>query len=1128
MNRFTFGALLAALVVFAIVPCSAQAEAEGTGWEAFAQAYPTNLHPGGGGTIQINVINVGAKESRGASTVTDTLPEGVKAIAAGGMGKEKESTAGLMSKQEEEKVYGGQRWECEGIGSETVTCTSNPEYLKPLPLLTHEPYEFLPDERIGIAVQVKEGVVGTFPNRVSVAGGGAGVRTVVSDPVTLSPSEAGYGFSGWDVWFTNADGSIDTQAGSHPYETTFAVGFDELANGHTAGGELRDLRVALPPGFFGEPNSSPRCTRAQLDAGECPADTQIGSNLAMLSQSGGGGSEGATVSPVYNMVPPPGVVDQFSVNVLGYTVLFDTGPRGHGDYELVTRIDNLPQTELDGNILTLWGVASEASHTPARCTHVVTSTGSRQEECGLPSTAPPRPFLTLPTSCAAPQSFTIEGLGTWEDEGAHAQASVYSHNQLDAPVGFTGCSNLSFNPALFTAPDSGQADTPTGLGVNVTFPQETLRVPETLVESTVKNTTVTLPEGLVVNPGQAAGLQACSEAQAKLNEEGAPACPSASKVGTVKIQTPLLENELESELTGAVYVLASQPPNLELLIAASGDGINLKLPAHVHLDEATGQLTTTLAETPALPFTSFELAFSGGAQAALATPASCGTYTTTSDFTPWASPFIGDSLPSSSFQVTSGPGGGSCLPSPLPFSPELIAGATNPKGGAFTSFSLLLTRGDGQQRIEKLQFKAPEGLSGMLSTVALCGEPQAREGTCSSTSRIGHTSVASGPGPYPLVLPQPGDPEFPIYLTGPYDGAPFGLSIVTPIVAGPFNLGTIVTRAKIEIDPVTAQITVTTDPLPQIVDGVPTDLRLIDSVIDREGFMFNPTRCAPSSFSGTAWGAPPPGVGGPGATAAISDSFDVVGCKGLAFAPKFSVSTSGKTSKADGASLTARVSYPSAPQGTQADIGSVKVDLPKQLPSRLTTLHGACTAAQFDADPAGCPASSVVGHAVVHTPVLPLPLEGPAYFVSNGGEAFPNLIVVLQGEGVTIELVGDTFISKAGITSSTFRAVPDQPFSSFELTLPEGPYSALAANVNLCTSKLAMPTEFVAQNGAVIDQSTPITVTGCTKVKTLTRSEKLKAALKTCHKQKGAKRTACEKAARKHYDAKTSKKKKQQ
>jgi hypothetical protein len=363
-------------------------------------------------------------------------------------------------------------------------------------------------------------------------------------------------------------------------------------------------------------------------------------------------------------------------------------------------------------------------------------------------------------------------------------------------------------------------------------------------------------------------------------------------------------------------------------------------------------------------------------------------------------------------------------------------------------------------------------------------------------------------------------------LTGPYEGAPFGLSIVTPVIAGPFDLGTIVTRARIEVDPRTAQITVTTDPLPQIVKGVPTDLREINAIIDRPGFLFNPTNCAPQEFTGIATSA------GSAATAPLATHFGMGSCQSLKFKPRFSATASGRNSKANGASLDVKVVYPSEPQGSEANIAKVKVDLPKQLPSRLTTLQKACTAAQFDANPAGCPSASVVGHAIVHTSVLPVPLEGPAYFVSNGGEAFPNLIMVLQGYGVTVDLVGDTFINKAGITSSTFKTVPDVPFNTFELNLPQGPASALATNVpakaaySLCGQKLVMPTELIAQNGAVINQSTPIGVAGCAKTKALTRAQKLARALRACHKKlKGHKRTSCERAARKRFGAVKAKKK---
>ncbi len=668
------------------------------------------------------------------------------------------------------------------------------------------------------------------------------------------------------------------------------------------------------------------------------------------------------------------------------------------------------------------------------------------------------------------------------------------------PVGFTGCEDLSMEPSLSTSPDTTFADTPAGLTADVKIPQESLTLPEGLVASTLKNTTVTLPEGVVINPGQAAGLVACQAAEADVHSEGPSSCPSASKVGTVHIRTPLLEGELESELEGDVYVLQSNPPNLQLLLAASADGIYLKLVGNVHLNEATGQLTTTFSETPELPFTDLKLAFSGGAQAALATPTGCGSYTTTSDLTPWSSPFAEDLYPNSSFAISSGPDGSACA-SPLPFSPSLTAGATTDQAGGYTSFTLLLQRADDQQRVSTLQFKTPAGLLGMISKVPLCEEPQAAAGACSAASQIGHTVVAAGPGPYPLVVPEPGQSPAPIYLTGGYKGAPYGLSIAVPVIAGPFNLGTVVVRARIEVDPHTAQLTVTTDPLPSVLDGIPTDLRTINAVIDREGFMFNPTNCSSQAFAGTAKSTE-------GTVAPISSHFQVGSCQSLKFAPDFTVSTAGKTSKKDGASLEAKIVYPTGALGdnqasSQANIAAVKVDLPKQLPSRLTTLQKACVAKVFEANPAGCPKESVVGYATAVSPVLPVPLRGPAYFVSHGGEAFPSLIVVLQGYGVTVDLVGATFISRAGVTSSTFKQVPDVPISSFDLTLPEGPFSALAANVpakakySLCGQTLDMPTAFKGQNGAEIRETTKIAVSGCPKAKKALKTKKKAAKKKT-------------------------------
>ncbi len=389
------------------------------------------------------------------------------------------------------------------------------------------------------------------------------------------------------------------------------------------------------------------------------------------------------------------------------------------------------------------------------------------------------------------------------------------------------------------------------------------------------------------------------------------------------------------------------------------------------------------------------------------------------------------------------------------------------------------------------------------------GAQEEAEPSCPAASAIGHTIVEAGVG---TVLAQtPGK----VYLAGPYNGAPLSIVSITSAKVGPFDLGTVVIRFALNINPSTAQVEVSakdSEPIPHIIKGIVVHVRDIRVYMDRPGFIINPTNCAPLRLSNTIDGAgadftnPADQV-----PVAVNTPFEVADCSSLQFKPEFSVSTSAKTSRTDGASLTAKLTVPGA-LGTQANISRVKVELPEQLPSRLPTLQKACTAAQFETNPAGCPPASIIGHAKAITPILPVPLEGPAYFVSHGGEGWPSLVVVLQGYGITIDLAGTTFISKAGVTSTTFKTVPDQPVTSFELTLPEGPYSALTALGNLCSATttatvkkkvtvrihgrrktitrkvkqtepatLQMPTEFVAQNGAEIRQTTPIAVTGCPK-----------------------------------------------
>jgi hypothetical protein len=1150
-KKGTFFVLLVAFLFFPLVGY-AHAETAAPGWELTSTVFPTNIAPGGGtGTLEVDVFNVGAARSEGPVTVTDTLPPGVLAVEAGDVQDGISETIGSLG-----------LWDCSGNeggpvdGATVVTCTSDPVNLPHLPI--PETAASAGGEgvgaiaHIGIAVRAQTSTPGTLANHVTVSGGGGGVASTESSVVLDASPASAFGVQGVDGWASNADGTLDMQAGSHPYGIFFSFNLDSKQSTQEgliqAGGNTRNITVSLPPGLVGNPTAVPQCKRADFNQENCDPSTEVGVVVAGIF--GGDPLPEHFAFPVYNVVPPPGVPAAFGFVLAGNQVFLEAGVRSGGDYGITVHVHNVTvlqeKLHLLGARVILWGEPSDPSHDEDRTSKNWDGgacDGAVQSARGLPvgcrSEAPHVPFLTLGGSCGGAVSTGLLA-STWET-GETAAGSFLSHDANLNEAGLTGCDHLRFAAAISAQPDTSSADTPAGLTVEVHVPQEGLVTPGALATSNIRDTTVALPSGVVINPGQAAGLQACQvgptepqpsgellhpgrdnlplpgENGEEERFDGPAACPNVAKVGEDEIETPLLGKPLK----GNVYILQSNPPHLKLLVAASGEGVNLKLVGDVELCETAGQvingktcespgqLITTFTNTPELPFTNFKLSFSGGAQAALDTPTRCGTYTTTSDFTPWSAPAVSDVFPSSSFAITSGPGGSACPSGTLPFGPSLIAGATSPKGGAFTGFSMLLQSGDGQQRIDKLQFKLPQGLSGMLSAVPLCPEPQAAQGTCSSASQIGHSTVASGPGPYPLTIPQPGDPESPIYLTGPYQGAPFGLTIVTHVIAGPFNLGNVITRAKIEVDPHTAQVTVTTDPLPQVIDGVPTDLRLVNAVIDRPGFMFNPTHCAPAAFAGSAWGTPPPGAGGPGATAAIASSFDVVGCKGLGFAPKFAVATSGKTSRSKGASLHVHLTYPQGPQGAYANIHSVKVDLPKQLPSRLTTLQKACTDKQFNENPAACPSESKIGYAVVHTPLLPAPLTGPAIFVSHGDEAFPSLTMVLQGDGVTIDLVGATDI-KNGVTSTTFKTVPDQPFSTFELTLPQGKYSALAANGNLChltktitvkkkvtvrvhgakktvtrkvkqtvAGSLIMPTEFVAQNGAVLKQSTKIGVTGC-------------------------------------------------
>jgi hypothetical protein len=928
-----------------------------------------------------------------------------------------------------------------------------------------------------------------------------------------------------------------TQAGGHPWALTTDIELtSEEVHPPGLGAEAgtvpvptrdpKDIVASLPPGLLGDPLATPRCSLTQVTSGhggECPADTQVG--VYLLRQSG----DNNLVMPIVNVTPEKGQSAEFALeNTVPVVTPVLTAHLVHtpAGYSFTVTSNEIPTVGITYVELTFWGVPADPSHDPMRGLFC-RNQGIEPLHCqggGESSGVAPVPFLTMGTNCSAGAETATLRADSWQEPGSVSEGrySGYAEKSWAMPAA-TGCNLLRFDPSVEVQPDTAVADEPVGLGVNVRVPLA--ETPASVATPQLRDTVLTLPEGMSVSPGVVDGIQACNEfgpegidiTGSESEEIGANGelqlaaghCPDASIVGTAEAITPFLPVPVKGHVylarpgCGGVGQSACTEEDaldgnlyrLYLELGGSGElaqtGIHFKVALQTEANPATGQLTTRTLGTPQAPFSELRVRLNGGPRAPIANPAACGPALTTADLTPWSTPgvtpeglFVAgtpDATPSSFFDVEGCAGGAPA------FNPGFAAGTVSSQAGAFSPFMLNLARGDREQYVKGIQVHTPPGLLGVLASVPLCGEPAANEGRCAESAKIGTTRVASGAGSHPFEIG--GN----VYLTGPYHGAPFGLSIVTDAVAGPFNLGLVVVRARIDVDPQTSALTITTDEtgphaIPQIIFGVPLRLQRVTVNIDRPDFMFNPTNCAAQQITATVSGSQ-------NATVQVQSPFASGDCRSLPFKPEFKVSTSGHTSRVGGASLDAKVSYPAGSLGNEANIARVKVELPKQLPSRLTTLQKACTAATFAANPATCPAASVVGIVRASTPLLPVGLEGPVYFVSHGGEAFPSLIVVLQGDGVRVDLTGATFISKSGITSSTFKTVPDVPVGTFELYLPEGQYSALAANGNLCASQkaLLMPTELVAQNGAVIHQSTKIAVTGCRKATTAKRKPKKKA-----------------------------------
>ena len=1080
--------LLSGLLVFGALSASTALASESPpqpqpNWRISGEVLPTYIAAGHTGLLLLRVENVGAVPTAPGAPVRvmDRLPPGVEAIHAGALVHD-----GLT-------VDSSGLWgEC-GIADEArmVTCTYQAGATIPPVSLTPGgdvnvnagPHSLAPP--IGIEVSVASEAAGPLTDAATVVGGGApeGAATTASIDVTESPVP--FGVAAFRQWSTTANGAPASQAGGHPYATTTSIVLNSTGSPEQdfgpAGAGVRDLDVELPPGFVGDPNAVPKCPRPEFDSrlngsfnAECPPDTQVGVAIVYTDPDGL-----FAEIPVYNLVPPAGVPVQFGLAFEQFAAVLSATvhPNPNGQYSVSVDARDIQSRGETGVTVSFWGIPAESSHDALRDPQ-----GANSPKGRTPSDVAYKPFLRLPTSCGVPQTLAISA-ASWADP---LQLPVLftgvaaSTDGDENTVALEGCERLSFGPSLQLTPDTTATDAPTGIEANLRLPQN--EDPNALAEADLKDASVTLPPGWTLSSSAANGLEACSPEEIGLGNERQPTCPAASKIGTLEVATPLLEHPLEGE----IYVAQQETVDGSLIggylvVDDARTGVLIKLPGRFEVGGGAGvkglqpgQIRAVFENSPQFPFSDLKLKFFGGPKASLMTPAACGASTATTVMTGWN----GSVVTPESNPITTNTG---CTQS---FSPSFTAGTADSGAGQYSPFTLSLSRTDSEQQLSGLSFTLPPGVAAKLAGVPRCSNAEANAGACPASTQIGTVTVGAGAGPEPLYV------NGTMYLTGPYKGAPFGEVVEVPAIAGPFNLDEngrpVVVRGAIRINPNTAQGEVVSDPLPTELRGIQIDERSVQVTVNRSNFIFNPTNCGQLATTGAIRSTA-------GTIANVSSPFKASGCSKLPFKPVMTISTQPHATKADGASLSVKLSQKSG----EANIHKVEIQIPTQLPARLTTLQKACTEKVFEENPATCPKGSVIGTAKAVTPVLSSPLKGPAILVSHGGAAFPDVEFVLQGEGVTIVLDGKTNIKK-GITYSKFETVPDAPVTSFEANFPSGPNSIFAAYLNkssapdLCGSKLAIPTTMEGQNGSVVKATKSLGITGCPKPKKVKKAKKTK------------------------------------
>jgi hypothetical protein len=1087
--------LLATLVVLA-VPAMAQAAPAAPGWHLQMTPYPTNFLPGA--TAEDNLTqytmiakNVGNAPTSGPVTITATIPAELEIADFQATG-----TGGAANAVP-----------CSQAGQE-ITCTTSGA--KPV----------APDGgylELHVAVNVEAGLEegSVLTPEVTLSGGGAPPATIAA-PTTVSSTDAPFdllpGAGGFAALLSDEGAGPVTQAGSHPNQLSVDLGFSSLSipgagPGFSSvlvgsGGGVRDNTVALPKGFVLDPSATPvRCTEAELEAGNCPTAAAVGMVSIVFSISGN--TSDFSQQPLYNMVPAPGVPASLGFDAVGAGIFvhINGGVRA-GDYVLTGSAKDILARFGDPILnvkVELWGKPADPSHDSLRGNCAFNAGGNCPVD---PSEAR---LLTMPTSCEGNLEADVEA-DSWKAPGAFIHRTAPITGPEGTPVAVTGCNQLEFEPTLQARPTTNTADSPSGLEVDLQIPQAA--DPAAPATAHLRKAAVTLPEGLVVNPSSANGLDACSSAQIGIDPttgraDGAePSCPAASKIGNVEVDSPLLAQYGEDgkvardpetgqvipePLPGSVY-LAKPFDNpfgsllgIYVVVEDPQHGILVKLAGHVEPDPQTGRLRTTFDENPQLPFTHFKLSFFKGASAALRTPAACGTYSTTSELTPWSAPESGPpATPADTYAIDHAPGGGACPTSAaaLPSAPAFDAGTIAPQAGAYSPFVLKLSREDGSATLDGFDTLLPPGLSGKLAGIAECPEAQIaraisrsapdqgilerNDPSCPQASALGTVNVAAGAGPTPYYA------RGTAYLAGPYKSAPLSMVVITPAIAGPFDLGTVVVRAALNVDPFTAQIHAVSDPFPTILHGIPLDLRSVAVKLDRPGFTLNPTSCEEMAITGSA-------TSPLGQIAPLRQRFQVGGCSALKFKPTLTLKLKGGTDRTDFPSLRAKLTFPKT--GAYANIASAQVNLPHSEFLEQGHIGTVCTRPQLASHT--CPAKSVYGYAKAVTPLLDKPLEGPVYLGVGFGHKLPDLVADLNGQ-IEVLLHGKTDSGKNKGLRNTFQVVPDAPVSSFTLTLFGGKRGLIVNSENLCSPKAETQAfaHFVAQNGQVANLK-PKVQNGC-------------------------------------------------